>query len=40
MIAAMAGMEMNADHGPMTQQEIEDMRMAQQMQDREVHRAQ
>jgi len=31
MIAALSGMQMGADHGPMTQQEIDDMRMAQQM---------
>lgn len=40
MIAMMAGMEMNENHGPMTQQEIADMQMAQAMQDREVNRAQ
>ena len=40
MIAAMAGMQMGGDHGPMTQQELDDMRMAQQLQERYVQRAQ
>ena len=31
MIAEMAGMQMGADHGPMTQQEMDDMRMAAQL---------
>ena len=42
MIAAMAGMQMGGqgDHGPMTEQEIADMRMAAQLQDKYVQRAQ
>ena len=41
MIAAMAGMQMDGEgQGPMTEQEISDMRMAAQLQDRYVQRAQ
>ena len=39
MIAAMAGFE-QGEHGPMTEQEIADMRMAQELQQRYVQRAQ
>ena len=40
MIAEMAGMQMVDGHGAMTEQEIKDMQMAQQLQDKYIQRAQ